>query len=335
MNPFLVTRAAQFVHPGSSGFPKEGERAVKDKFLPVIRDIARNSQLVTDDFHARGTLLCNSARDSYYSRFSLSALDEIAELLPGRPVGVGHRHDKLPVATYFSAKRVFIPDGRSPRRDNYWVEALYYFPRDPEGDAMAKRIDMGIYRETSVGWRCLGANCSLCGNDIDGPDCDHIPGELYRDGLAEYEFSGVTNVLEGSLVMAGGQKNTSTFNPERGHNVEDMHLASIFGGAYIARDFPYMKQRSINAKGGDERSPRLRRNVASLVCSRERFESIREAAAFVRYHEWRADKHTETDMDFRFTQQEGQEQGSAIVDEGVVATLLADTQPNDPAALFI
>lgn len=291
------------------------EREEIEKFLPAIRLHSGKRDMTADDVHVRGMWLCNSQPDHYNSRFTLSALDEIAELLPGRPVMRGHRYDQLPVGRFFAASRehrgfTSMNGDRVPKNDNYWVKGMFYVPKDPEGDAIVRRIDTGIYREVSLGWRCLGADCDLCGNPInDRNQCPHVPGEVYDSGLCIYRFSAVTSVLEGSLVFAGGQKDTSTFTPgetsarliSKGVQmsldefIEPFDLPSTWMGPLkreFVRQLPEMM----------ETTRQRRHEVQSILCSRERFEDRSAAARWVRDHEFRADQPDEVGDVFRFRQ---------------------------------
>lgn len=283
------------------------ERSLKEKHLPTVQALAATG-VGADDFHLRGMYLCNSARDYYYSRFTVGALDEIAGMLVGRPVMVGHNYGTLPVGRFVTGKRI-EREGRAPKRDRWWVEGLFYLPRDAEGDAIAKRIDQGIYREVSIGWRCLDATCNICRNDIRDRDrCEHIPGELYDQGLCEYQFSGITAVLEGSLVFAGGQKDTSTFTPagERGATWQEWAAAPQLRDS----DLPAFKRSAVlDAEGildaatrSHRQEERQRTSVQSVVCSKSRFGSEAEAARWARDHDFRADKVDATDDSFRFRQ---------------------------------
>lgn len=238
-------RGARFM-----GMTLDHERDLKAKHLGKIQELAAR-EVTPDEFSIRGMELCNDERDYYYSRFSREALQEIVELLPGAPVMRGHNYESLPVGVFFDArlKKREAGPGR-PKRGGTVVEALYLLPNDDEGERMRNRIDLGIQREVSIGWRCAGADCSVCGDHIYA--CPHVPGDIYRKhGICEFQFSGITNVLEGSMVFRGGQKDTTTFVPEGG----DGTAAAVAGAA----------SRLMRAVGGDvpwDAIPDLKRNGA-------------------------------------------------------------------------
>jgi hypothetical protein len=189
----------------------EQERSIRKQYLNEVQQFAGRT-LTEDDFAVRGMLVANSQRDFYYSRFSREALDEAAELLPGAPALYGHDTRGVPVGRIFNARVTRIEDPNLDQRDQHWLEALYYVPRDAEGEAHLRRVDLGIFREVSISWRCTGQDCNICGRSIHA--CPHIPGDIYEDrGFCEYEFSGITAANEVSHVYRGGQKDTSTFVP--------------------------------------------------------------------------------------------------------------------------
>lgn len=187
------------------------ERAIRKQYLSQVQQFAGRS-LSEDDFAVRGMLVANTQRDYYYSRFSKEALTEASELLVGAPALIGHDTRGVPVGRIFNARVTRIEDPNLDAKDQNWLEALYYVPRDDAGEAHLRRVDLGIFREVSISWRCSGQDCNVCGRSIHA--CPHIPGDIYEDrGFCEYEFSGITAAMEVSHVYRGGQKDTSTFVP--------------------------------------------------------------------------------------------------------------------------
>ena len=326
-----------------------GAREVNDRAMASINRYALTA-LKAEDIHVRGMYLCNSARDFYYSRFSKDALEEIAELIPGQPVMTSHDTRTLPVGTFFDARVVRIEKPGVPKRDQLWVQADFFAPKDAEGDAMVRRIDMGVYRQNSVSWRCVGADCSICGKDI--RVCEHLPGDIYdRGGICEYGFGGVTAVLEGSLVYQGGQKGTSLYNPSGESTVGDApaakkrlgdgtRLSDLFaqpGGAlheYRLRQRdrligfePISVQELLDVKRGLARAmmfgtPGVRGAITKIACARSRFEEPADAKRWVREHDFRADKSEDSDTEFNYVQSTPAAEakiGNVRLDEGVVA----------------
>lgn len=277
IHPQVFTVARRADH--HLAWSRDRERKVLDQYWTKIEAQAPG-KVMPEEVHVRGMLLCNSERDHYYSRFSPDALTEVAELLPGRPVMVGHKYDALPIGRFFAGERKFIEQDRKPRRDSYWVEGLFTVPRDTEGDAIVRRIDHGIYRDVSLGWRCLGAKCSICGNHIaDRQRCDHVPGEVYDQGLCDFEFSDITAVMEGSLVYAGGQKDTQMFVPgER----------SMAPAEFERFGLSWSRLADYKAQGltEEQRGRQLRGSIHTIVCAQDRFDTEAAASRWVRDHDF-------------------------------------------------
>lgn len=332
--PLVARRSAAF-EPLS---PEAQERA-RAKFDEAISDIAPG--ITSSDVHVMGMRIVNSKRDFYFSRFSLDALNEVAELTPGRPVMAGHDYRSLPLGTFFASQRVRIDEAHTPRRDQYWVESLWFTPRDAEGDAIEKRVRMRVWREYSLGWMSLLDTCSLCSKSIRSMECPHIPGEVYSKGFCEYEMSGITQVLEGSIVFAGGQKGTHSFTPQRQHSesfvrmqAADMADHGSLGEFLVPHQIRELKcmQASkapeheidsfLRGVREDNAAP-LRNRIDAIVCMSERFATQKDASSWVREHSFLANNVREVDGGFEFRQNNRGEIGSERVrlDEGVQAVL--------------
>lgn len=314
----------------------EEQRAAATRFLSSIQRFAAR-ELTPDDVLVRGCLLCNDQRDHYYSRFSREALDEVAEMLPGRPVADSHNYRLRAEGRFFDAKVT--------KRDGVrWVEALFYLPNTERGKEVAQRIDVGVDREVSIGWNCLDATCGVCGEHI--ARCGHIPGDIYEGtGFCTYEFGAITNAFEGSLVLAGGQKDTTTFVPD---GARRGFASSSFGLSW--RELPTIKaqyhqhvQVPVPGSGvdgivlggeheergifedlfGPEPVPGIRHLVHCVEIAAERGERS-DAAAWVREHGFRANRYEQDGGVHRFTQfAHGDVEGRKLVrvklDDGVHA----------------
>jgi hypothetical protein len=326
MEPLFV-RAMQY-RPGDSmlgrsfAFSEAEERKLKAKHLDAIQQFAQRD-VGPDDVFVRGMYLTNTQRDFYYSRFTRDALEEQTEMIPGAPVMQGHDYRGLPDARFFASRVVRIEDPSLPKRDQYWTENLYYGVKDDEGDRYVRRVDLGVYREVSIGFRLVSTPCSICKNPI--WSCAHIPGDVYeKGGLCEWGMEGITSVLEGSQVFRGGQKDTSNFIPEGyggdgarsalvagSGDLDGRMLVSVkranaslgVGGAMSIEEFlaTPVAQRAIGwgvlfAKKGE------RQNTQAVVCSKSRFSDSRRASRWVRDHDFRADKRKDLDDSFVFEQ---------------------------------
>ena len=351
--------------PFNMGMTPDHERGLKEKDHERIQSFAARD-LNPDEYTIRGSLVCNSRRDFYYSRFTKDALDEVAEMLPGAPKMGAHQYGTLPMGLTYDARVIKRTDDaamRWPERDRWAVETKYIIPNTDFGRDTVTNIDLGIFREVSLGWRCAGADCSTCGEHI--YSCPHIPGDIYRGkGITEFQFSGITNVLEDSFVFRGGQKGTSTFIPEgAGERAET--LAAVAGAAsrlsrMVSGDVAWDSLSQLKRDGASDlrtmpnhvraavanwsraagwglmcAEPGERGNTQAVVCERSRFETPQAAARWVREHDFRADRRTTSAKSFIFRQFDEAvgEKGSFFdepMDEGVSARCCKREAKKDP-----
>lgn len=324
-NDIVIGRTGSFVRVDD-----EHARKVLDDKFPLIRDYMGRNDIEPKDVIVRGTLIINSARDHYYSRFSEPAMHEVAEMLPGRPVMANHTYGMgslgLPLGRFFDASVVTRRPPSWTERDSKWVEGLFYLPNDDEGQRIARRIDLGIYKETSLGWRCSGADCSVCGDDV--RTCGHVPGEVYeRSGIAEFSFSGITGVMEGSLVYSGGQKSTTTFVPVGERSAPDAGvLWSRIAENKVSGSKPSSVDDILRANGDTP----IRRSLFAVQCGSNRFNRA-QAARWVREHGFRADKVEEIRNGWSFAQNDVPRSGFTVkqvrLDEEVDGLMLKERSP--------
>jgi hypothetical protein len=129
---------------------------------------------------------------------------QIAELMIGAPILVGHQTDSLPIARVFHAEKA-ERDGRS------WVRGYFYWLRDADGaETLRSNIDGGIYQECSISFLYTKPICLLCQQDV--RDCGHEPNREYRlhgrRQICSFRYEGISKVLECSLVYRGAIPNT-------------------------------------------------------------------------------------------------------------------------------
>lgn len=195
--------------------------------------------IAAEQVHVRSMLLAHDQYDRTYERFPKTYLERFAETLPGKSVLPGHNTQALPLGRFFKAsveqrtesfpvpkrrkgagegdgaageqegaKAEIVAGFEESRRKVAWVAAGFYFPQDEESEALRRRIDTGVYRSVSIGFRFNELHCDLCKKSYFG-DCSHLFGHETEDGLvATGTYAGNTErveALEGSLVYLGAQ----------------------------------------------------------------------------------------------------------------------------------
>lgn len=138
----------------------------------------------------------------------------------------------------FAGELVKEPENCTVERDGKLVPAtveathlygMYYMPKDvelptaapyPSTTKMAQAIDMGLSRDTSIGFGIDRYECSICKNDIrDWDNCMHWPGQVYDVGENKRQMCIVdckggqlieqSSVFRGAYPIAGIQKQSA------------------------------------------------------------------------------------------------------------------------------
>lgn len=170
----------------------------------INKNVGPPKPVCQDDVYVRVMFVASDEVNSLGGRFPVDEHERLAELLVDSPVMVGHRKDKLPIARTFHAKAV-VRNGRN------WVKSYFYWLKTADGaEDLRENIDGGIYKECSVGFTFLFAECSLCGKDI--RECRHEPLATYqiedKTVRCHYNYRDIERVLETSLVYRGAVPDT-------------------------------------------------------------------------------------------------------------------------------
>ncbi|MCG3197206.1 MAG: hypothetical protein HUU16_11805 [Candidatus Omnitrophica bacterium] len=198
-----------------------GSFAEDEEHMRLINRLAA-SPLERDQVYIRSMYLCSSqVCETDWRRFSDRALEQIRDKVVGESVLAGHDKRSLPVARFFKARIVERPEVPDPETGapTRWVRAWFYWLKETQGARdLALNMDGGIYREVSISWRYRGGRCSLCGR---APrSCAHVPGEVLDGARCFIWIDEVVDVLEGSLVYRGADRETGIAG-ERHHGVSE------------------------------------------------------------------------------------------------------------------
>lgn len=193
--------------------------------LALVNRWTASGAATAGEVYLCSAMVCNDVVDHYSTRFTARALEQIAALLPGVNLMRNHNEygsEDLPIGRIYAAELVTIGDAQ-------WVRARFYWERGtPDGDAMAKRISLGIWREVSLSWWMRSFT-----NDVDGKpvsESPYYPGQQLPDGRVVVGImDDVTEVNETSIVPRGGQKGTSI------GDVRGADDPSVFGAVAAAR----------------------------------------------------------------------------------------------------
>jgi len=206
------------------------DAGVTDDDLKIINTLNRNGplrKLANDDIQTRSIIILGEEPTSKSSihpegilnNRKITSLSTVAKLLPGSPMMVGHRLDKTPWGrTYKAAVRVGQPGYKGSV-----VKEAYWFMNDPEGQAIARKIDGGIWAEGSISYWFKEARCSICHKPMASfsfsgmngkiPRCAHKIGEkdLETQQICYWYPYSVQMVAETSYVFKGAYLKTKSF----------------------------------------------------------------------------------------------------------------------------
>lgn len=172
--------------------------------LALINRLAP-TRLRADQVYARSMYLCsNQLCETDGCRFTRQALGQIATRIVGQSVLYGHNRATLPLARFFRAE--VVERGRDgDSRPLYFVRAWFYWLREVGGAKdLLLNIDGGVYREVSLAWKYQHWRCSICG--VENGRCEHRPGRRYDERLCHRVIDEIGDVLEGSLVYKGADR---------------------------------------------------------------------------------------------------------------------------------
>jgi len=201
-----------------------------DEDVRIINSLRRNAplkKLNSDQINTRSIIIMGEEPTSKLSihpqrlinNKQINTLADIAKKLPGAPMLVGHRQDKTPWGRTFKAQVI----DKTPGYSGAVVKEAYFFLNDDEGNAIARKIDAGIWAEGSISYWFQEARCSIChtpmasmsflGINAKIARCNHILGKKDQDtGQICYWYPyNIVKIGETSYVFAGAYSKTRSF----------------------------------------------------------------------------------------------------------------------------
>lgn len=143
---------------------------------------------------------------SYGLILGAEEVGEIAKKCVGAPVMANHDTGwlvgrlALPLGRTFAAS-TFEQDGVT------WCRMKNWFDRSEA--ANVEKMDTGVISEVSVSFDTPNPfECTICGKDIESPECPHMPGEEYDGRKAWGRVRGVGDYYETSACWKGAAEGT-------------------------------------------------------------------------------------------------------------------------------
>ena len=179
--------------------------AVDKSDLEKINQYTR-SELKESDVYVFSLRLCDNEVDRDFERFTVDALQKLAEMYVGKTGIMDHMpstHNQV-ARIYDTRVEVDLTKQTSAGEPYHWLEAKAYIPRGESTDSIIRDIDTGIKKEISVGLSIKGRKCSICG--ADNMLCEHRRGEEYDGKIAHCILGDPVDAYEWSFVAVPAQK---------------------------------------------------------------------------------------------------------------------------------
>lgn len=174
--------------------------------LAAINRFTRRA-VTEEEVYTFPVVLCDNEIDRDGERFSVSALEKLAELFPGKTGIFDHdpKGEKQTARIYECEVRV---DGSRMTACGEPYTYLYgkaYMMRTEGNRDLITEIDGGIKKEVSVSCSVGRKLCSVCGADRHEQSCGHIKGRSYGGKICADVLDMPTDAYEWSFVAVPAQ----------------------------------------------------------------------------------------------------------------------------------
>ncbi|MCR5120873.1 MAG: hypothetical protein K6B74_00460 [Ruminococcus sp.] len=180
--------------------------AIPAEDMALINKQARR-ELSPEEVYTFPVVLCDNETDRDGERFSLAALEKLAELFVGKTGIFDHDpRGRNQTARIYFAETVTDSERVTRSGEPYTcVRAKAYMMRTDGSADLIKEIDGGIKKEVSVSCAVSRKTCGLCGADMRVSPCSHIRGHYYGGKLCDVVLDGITDAYEWSFVAVPAQ----------------------------------------------------------------------------------------------------------------------------------
>lgn len=164
--------------------------------------------LTAEEVYIFPVTLCDNEIDRDNERFSVKALEEMAEKF----VGVTGIFDHNPKGENQTA-RIFMTelvreDRNTSLGEPYtYLRGYAYMVRTESNADLIREIDGGIKKEVSVSCSAERQICSVCGADRRVKPCHHVKGRKYNGKLCFLTLESISDAYEWSFVAVPAQVN--------------------------------------------------------------------------------------------------------------------------------
>ncbi len=214
----------------AGGTPEAGELAYINRFA--------KGTLKAEEVYAFSVKLCDNEIDRDFERFPAGTLEKLAPLFVGKSGIWDHEWSaKGQTARIYRTEVVREKDIITGAGEEYcFLKGYAYMLRTEKNQGLIQEIEGGIKREVSVGCAVGRAVCSVCGQELKGGQCAHIPGREYEGKLCFRELLDPTDAYEFSFVAVPAQPRAGVMKKsvKGGARMEQLEKEAELGRRYLA-----------------------------------------------------------------------------------------------------
>ena len=184
-----------------------GEQKLTDGDLSLINVYAKR-ELKEDEVFTFSVLLCDNEVDRDWECFSGECLKELKDLFLGKTGITDHEWSaSRQIARIYKTEGVTDRGRHTSYGEIYtYLKGWAYMLKSEENREIINQINGGIKKEVSVGCSVKKRTCSICGGEIYGGACPHVPGCEYDGNMCRAVLSEPSDAYEWSFVAVPAQR---------------------------------------------------------------------------------------------------------------------------------
>lgn len=165
-------------------------------------------EMSEDELYIFNVALCNNDIDRDGEKFSIKALEDLAELFVGKTGISDHSMRSADQKARIFDTWVERHDGEMTADGEvlHCLMARAYMLNNEDNRALIEEIDAGIKKEVSVSCSMESGICSVCGKDRRKERCEHTVGKSYNGKLCYTILDNASDAYEFSFVAVPAQR---------------------------------------------------------------------------------------------------------------------------------
>lgn len=169
-----------------------------DNDMTLINQYSRYN-LTKDDVYIFSMVLCDNDIDRDFECFTVDALFELEKLFVGKTGIIDFQNSSVKqVPRIFECAVEAVKGKKTQIGDDYFrLTAKAYILKNESTKDIIQELDC---KEISIGCAVRNALCSICGNKVNSPYCEHKKGKKYKRKLCYTKLDGVYDAYEFSVV---------------------------------------------------------------------------------------------------------------------------------------